>query len=29
MCLAFLGVTLDNQSLIDLIKFQKHNNRRR
>ena len=28
MCLAFLGVTLDNQSLIDLIKFQKHNNRR-
>jgi hypothetical protein len=28
MCLAFLGLTLDNQSLIDLIKFQKHNNRR-
>lgn len=28
MCLAFVGVTLDNQSLIDLIKFQKHNNRR-
>ena len=28
MCLAFLGVTLDNQSLIDLIRFQKHNQRR-
>lgn len=28
MCLAFVGVTLDDQSLIDLIRFQRHNQRR-
>lgn len=27
MCLAFLGVTFDNQDLIDLIRFKKHNQR--
>ncbi|MFN0106154.1 MAG: ascorbate-dependent monooxygenase [Bryobacteraceae bacterium] len=28
MCVAFLGLTFDNQDLLDLIKFQKHNQRR-
>lgn len=28
MCIAFLGLTFDDQSLLDQIKFQKHNQRR-